>query len=53
MAREPTVDLWEDVKRNPCLQEDMEAEKYPLFQDAIERILHYGVTIEQESFLNK
>ena len=35
------------------LQEDMEAGKYPLFQDAIERILYHGVTIEQESFLNK
>lgn len=35
------------------LHEDMEAGKYPLFQDAIERILYHGVTIEQESFLNK
>lgn len=35
------------------LHEDMETGKYPLFQDAIERILYHGVTIEQESFLNK
>lgn len=34
------------------LQRDMEKGKYPLFKDAIERILHYGVTIEQEVFLN-
>ena len=35
------------------LQIDMENGKYPLFRDAIERILNYGVTIEQEVFLNK
>ncbi len=35
------------------LHEDMETGKYPLFQDAIERILYHGVTIEQESFLNE
>ena len=35
------------------LQIDMENGKYPLFQDAIERILKYGVTIEQETFLNE
>lgn len=33
------------------LREDMENGKYPLFHDAIERILEYGVTIEQEVFL--
>lgn len=36
-----------------ALQNDMENGKYPLFRDAIERILNYGVTIEQESFLNE
>lgn len=35
------------------LRIDMENGKYPLFQDAIERILDYGVTIEQETFLNE
>lgn len=35
------------------LQRDREEGKYPLFQDAIERILHYGVTIEQEVFLQQ
>ena len=35
------------------LQTDMENGEYPLFQDAIERILNYGVTIEQEAFLNE
>ena len=35
------------------LQIDMENGKYPLFRDAIERILNYGVTIEQEIFLNE
>ena len=35
------------------LRIDMENGKYPLFQDAIERILNYGVTIEQETFLNE
>ena len=35
------------------LRIDMENGKYPLFQDAIERILKYGVTIEQETFLNE
>ena len=34
------------------LRIDMENGKYPLFRDAIERILNYGVTIEQETFLN-
>ena len=34
------------------LRIDMENGKYPLFQDAIEQILDYGVTIEQETFLN-
>lgn len=35
------------------LRMDMKNGKYPLFQDAIERILNYGVTIEQETFLNE
>ena len=35
------------------LRIDMENGKYPLFQDAIEQILDYGVTIEQETFLNE
>lgn len=35
------------------LRIDMENGKYPLFRDAIERILNYGVTIEQETFLNE
>lgn len=35
------------------LRMDMENGKYPLFRDAIERILNYGVTIEQETFLNE
>lgn len=34
-----------------ALREDMENGKYPLFHDAIEWILAYGVTIEQEAFL--
>lgn len=36
-----------------ALREDTENGKYPLFYDAIERILAYGVTIEQEVFLNQ
>ena len=35
------------------LQIDMENGKYPLFRDAIEKILNYGVTIEQETFLKE
>lgn len=35
------------------LRIDMENGKYQLFRDAIERILNYGVTIEQETFLNE
>ena len=35
------------------LQIDMENGKYPLFRDAIEKILNYCVTIEQETFLNE
>ena len=35
------------------LRIDVENGKYPLFQDAIEQILDYGVTIEQETFLNE
>lgn len=34
------------------LKADMENGKYWLFKDAIEKILRYGVTIEQEAFLN-
>lgn len=36
-----------------ALREDMQNGKYPLFHVAIERILAYGVTIEQEVFLNQ
>lgn len=36
-----------------ALREDTENGEYPLFYDAIERILAYGVTIEQEVFLNQ
>lgn len=35
-----------------ALKKEAAEGKYPLFQDAIERILTYGVTIEQEAFLN-
>ena len=35
------------------LKTDMENGKYWLFKDAIEKILSYGVTIEQEAFLNE
>lgn len=35
------------------LRMDIKNGKYPLFRDAIERILNYGVTIEQETFLNE
>lgn len=34
------------------LKTDLENGKYPLFKDAIEKILSFGVTIEQEAFLN-
>ncbi|MCC8099642.1 MAG: DUF2220 domain-containing protein [Clostridiales bacterium] len=34
------------------LRTALEAGEYPLFRDAIERILEYGVTIEQEAFLS-
>lgn len=34
------------------LQVDRQNGEYPLFEDAIEKILMYGATIEQESFLN-
>ena len=34
------------------LKTDMENGEYLLFKDAIEKILSYGVTIEQEVFLN-
>lgn len=34
------------------LKTDMENGEFPLFKDAIERILRFGVTIEQEAFLN-
>lgn len=33
------------------LEEALKKQEYPLFSDAIERILEYGVTIEQEVFL--
>lgn len=35
-----------------ALETDLKNGKYLLFQDAIEKILSYGVTIEQEAFLN-
>lgn len=35
-----------------ALKKEAAEGKYPLFQDAIERILTYGITIEQEAFLN-
>lgn len=35
------------------LRDAMEQGKYPLFQDAIEQILRYGVTIEQEIMLGE
>ena len=35
-----------------ALKTDLKTGKYLLFQDAIERILNFGVTIEQEAFLN-
>lgn len=35
-----------------ALKTNLENGKYTLFEDAIERILSFGVTIEQESFLN-
>ena len=31
---------------------DLKSGRYLLFKDAIEKILSYGVTIEQETFLN-
>ena len=34
------------------LKTDMQDGEYPLFVDAINEILKYGVTIEQEIFLN-
>lgn len=34
------------------LKADLENGKHPLFKDAIEKILSFGVTIEQEAFLN-
>ena len=33
------------------LKEERNAGRYPLFADAIDKILQYGVTIEQEIFL--
>ena len=35
-----------------ALKTDLNNGKYLLFKDAIERILNFGVTIEQEAFLN-
>lgn len=34
------------------LEEEWKAGRYPLFDDAIRAIIKYGVTIEQEAFLN-
>lgn len=34
------------------LAADLKSGRYLLFKDAIEKILSYGVTIEQETFLN-
>ena len=34
------------------LEADLKSGRYLLFKDAIEKILSYGVTIEQETFLN-
>lgn len=34
------------------LEADLKSGRYSLFKDAIEKILSYGVTIEQETFLN-
>lgn len=36
-----------------ALKKEAAEGNYPLFQDAIEKILKYGVTIEQEAFLNE
>lgn len=36
-----------------ALKTDLANGKYPLFQEAIEKILIFGVTIEQEAFLNE
>ena len=33
------------------LKQALEKQEYPLFEDAIQKILEYGVTIEQEIFL--
>lgn len=35
------------------LKEEQDAGKYPLFADAIDKILQYGITIEQETFLER
>ena len=35
-----------------ALKTDLENGKHLLFKDAIEKILSFGVTIEQEAFLN-
>lgn len=35
-----------------ALKTDLENGKYLLFKDAIEKILSFGITIEQEAFLN-
>ena len=35
-----------------CLRDALNKGQYLLFQDATEKILHYGVTIEQEVFLS-
>ena len=36
-----------------ALKKEAAEGNYPLFQDAIEKILKYGATIEQEAFLNE
>ena len=36
-----------------ALETDAKNGEYPLFSEAIEKILRYGVTIEQEVFLNE
>lgn len=34
-----------------CLKQALSEGRYPIFEDAIQEILNYGVTIEQETFL--
>lgn len=44
--------LLRSEKYRSKLKTDMQNGAYPLFVDAINEILKYGVTIEQEIFLN-